>query len=552
MPLLLKNVPLLSVCFIGAVTLGHSERISYDSEGGLTATATGPKVAWPASVLNDKFKKLQYLDTGSFGESWLAEVLPGTAYAQRKVVVKLFYVEHNSQYMHLTKKLVEEVREECEVEDDQECWKKAAKLQKGMDKAVEECDIAMKLQKAAPLMSTNGKYAQRLMGCYGHNYREKRRDIPIYVVLENCGVQGLDGYIKDHRSTFTASQLASIIRQILEGLEFLGKMKPWPVIHHDLKPDNVVVKKLPGGAVSIHLIDFGGMMYADPDDWDDSSTSTTNYAPKEWEDDEHAFLEPAASFDVYSVGNILAEMATGNTFNQMFSDVHEDPDFEAIDEEIASETSRTDFVELLRENADNKYKGVDAIDNDREAGGARDFTVAGWAHTVYTDPGKRPTPGALLALPWLQKADSPDDPDWTMISTSVLVDELPVYWPGDLVKVWSVTKDGWFSDGKVHKVFDDGRVEVRYNFREDDNYSYKTLDADEFDENLKKIQSTFSVGERVWVWSNRKQEWFTDGIVEKVSERANGHVKVKYRNGQKLTTRRKVDATKYFKRVADM
>jgi len=557
---LVNNVHLFGVCFVVAVMLGHSERIA--------TTIAGPKVAWPASVLNDKFKQLKHLGTGSFGESWLVEGLPGTPYAQKKVVVKLFYAKHNDQYVHLTKKVVEEMREECEVEHDQKssssssssssvssssssCKKEAAKLQKGIDKAVEECDIAMKLQKAAPLMS-NGIYAQRLMGCFGHNYREKRRDIPIYVVLENCGVQNLNGYIKDHRSTLTASQMASITRQILEGLEFLGNMKPWPVIHHDLKPDNIVVKEFSGGAVSVHLIDFGGMMYADPDDMKVSSTSTVDYAPKEWVDDDDAFREPATSFDIYSVGNILAKMATGNKFNNVFLDENEDTDFEAIDEEVASETSRTEFVKLLHEQADEEFKGVDAIDKDREEGGARDFTVAGWAHTVHTEPGERPTPAALLALPWLQNADSPNDPDWTMISMTVLADELPVYWPGDLVKVKSVSKDKWFTDGKVHKVFDDGQVEVRYNFRGDDVYSYKTLDADEVDKELEKIQSTFSVDDRVWVWSDRKQQWYTDGIVKSVSEKANGHVKVKYNNGQKSIQRRKADATKYFKKVADM
>lgn len=66
----------------------------------------------------------------------------------------------------------------------------------------------------------------------------------------------------DRGQRFTVPQTASIFRQLLEVLRYLGELNP-PLLHRDVKPANVIVdiarKRGSDADVTVSLVDFGGV-----------------------------------------------------------------------------------------------------------------------------------------------------------------------------------------------------------------------------------------------------------------------------------------------------
>ena len=57
------------------------------------------------------------------------------------------------------------------------------------------------------------------------------------------------------------AEVKAIAIQLLDILEYLGSLRP-PVIHRDLKPDNIIIDKEDGNRIA--LVDFGGVQAAAP------------------------------------------------------------------------------------------------------------------------------------------------------------------------------------------------------------------------------------------------------------------------------------------------
>jgi serine/threonine protein kinase len=368
-----------------------------EEDAATNATSAGrPLVSFPRG-----WKKLispVHLGAGSFGESWLVTGGAGSAFEGRQVVAKFLYIEvSRGKYRHVTKEDVS----------------RSPVLRKEVHQAAVECNFAKELQKAALRMnSTMARNAQRLMACYSHNFLKKTgRHVPIYLILENCGADDLEKYIEKNRD-MSKEVMGSIVKQILEGLEYLSAIS---VIHHDLKPANIVVKEIRGSSIpTVHLIDFGAMMHAHIRLARSRTVATTVFAPPEWFRG-YAFKVPASSFDMYAVGNILAEMAFGSTFSSLYYDRHlDEPDWTKLDS-ISGITSRSEFC--------GRFHGPGLTTMSRHLP-AYNFIRDFWVRMIKRDPAERPAPAEVLAAEWIAESASPNDPGWVMYSPPAATPEV--------------------------------------------------------------------------------------------------------------------------------
>ena len=126
----------------------------------------------------------------------------------------------------------------------------------------------------------------------------------IYLVMEYLDGENLNTLAE--RGPMVPGAIAAIGSQIADALE---AMHGAGVIHGDVKPDNVVVLYEQGiaGWPRIKVIDFGVSKFLDKPEVDDGSIAgTPSYMPPEqWRG------EPGPKSDVYALGCLLYEIATG-------------------------------------------------------------------------------------------------------------------------------------------------------------------------------------------------------------------------------------------------
>lgn len=345
--------------------------------------------------------KESHLSSGSFGEAWEATPLKGPlAGAGVKVVVKVLYFKERQgsavKYFYLT-------REECG-KPGNEIYKEAAQ------EARRECDFARRLQRQAHGLSERGDaratFASRLMNCHDHNIEKATPPkTPLFLVLENCGRTNLHDYIGESRGdkeALSSANIATITRQLAEGLAFLAALEP-PVIHHDFKPLNVVVKAA-GGQLYVKLIDFGAMMKAAKKPRKRWSSATGVYAPPEYHQG-WDYKAPAYSFDMFSLGETLAQCAMGAPFGLVWHGFKADyawkdyfrKDLETFHQRMAVQDQGEFGLEQLMKDPN-----------------AADFTMKHWVRMVYKKPSDRPSPEEVLGHAWLKEAVAPLDPEWRM------------------------------------------------------------------------------------------------------------------------------------------
>jgi len=250
---------------------------------------------------------------GAFGEAWSAYDLE----TQRPVILKMFYnTDESGQRYHLS-------------------WGHAAshpELAKQLNASAAECTVARKLQLYAMSDPTG---ASRFMQCYedhvtcpecvagqssgmsttGHTVL---RSQALYLVLEECEGDGGLPLSDWMNSTVSApdyaARVVTIFKEMMEGLAYLTRPQhavKW--VHHDLKPDNVVVK-VKDGVEYAKIIDFGCTVEAKPEyALELRLPATWKYAPPEWVTRAHLEFDVDSpwSWDTYAAASILSEMLTG-------------------------------------------------------------------------------------------------------------------------------------------------------------------------------------------------------------------------------------------------
>merc|ERR1712151_684897 len=81
------------------------------------------------------------------------------------------------------------------------------------------------------------------MACYQHNIPNSEAvssSEPLYMVLQNCGRDDLSTFMGRHvaEGMWSAELVRRIYEQLLQGLDYLSPK----YVHHDLKPENIIIK----------------------------------------------------------------------------------------------------------------------------------------------------------------------------------------------------------------------------------------------------------------------------------------------------------------------
>lgn len=130
---------------------------------------------------------------------------------------------------------------------------------------------------------------------------EFQNDQTVCIIREYIAGMALDQYICEHRPT--VSRVIDLCVQLCDILTCLHSQKP-PVIHRDVKPQNVIVRD--DGTVA--LIDFEISRIYDAQAGADTQLIGTRYfAPPE----QFGFSQTDARTDIYSLGVLLCWMLTG-------------------------------------------------------------------------------------------------------------------------------------------------------------------------------------------------------------------------------------------------
>ena len=123
------------------------------------------------------------------------------------------------------------------------------------------------------------------------------------ILREYIPGQTLEQYCADR--TPDENEVRRISLQLCEQLQYLHSLTP-PVIHRDIKPQNVIIKD--DGSVS--LIDFGiSRPYDENGGTETIAFGTKGFAPPE----QYGFAQPDAKSDIYSLGALMQWLLHGTT-----------------------------------------------------------------------------------------------------------------------------------------------------------------------------------------------------------------------------------------------
>lgn len=132
---------------------------------------------------------------------------------------------------------------------------------------------------------------------------EFQNDEMVCVVREYIDGRPLDQYISE--SSVSRKDIIDICVQLCDILIYLHGQKE-PIIHRDIKPQNIIVKQ--SGQISLIDFDISRVYHADA--WADTKFfGTREFAPPE----QYGFSQTDRRTDIYSAGILLGWMLTGET-----------------------------------------------------------------------------------------------------------------------------------------------------------------------------------------------------------------------------------------------
>lgn len=428
------------------VTTFQSERVeifedtTFDSNltrqlhhGEKVAMAGTPLLPFPDTLCNlvsCKISPPEHLGAGTFGESWL--VVPKDANAtlqNRREVMKLLYikkqryVDKEVYFPHQRRsRKVPQLVEEPQYLKYSECKRGSENAMK-IEEAKEECNIASLLHNGTKKPESR-KGAGRVMGCYGNNIG-KSPDMPMYLMLEDCGDKDLDKFMgaRVEARSFNLSLIGSLFKQLLEALAYFASFQPaW--IHHDLKPANIVIKEHKGNGSlppyhTLHVIDFGATTQGHGKDACVITPSTPVFAPPEWYGyggscvrgtQNFDSVYPAA-FDLFSAGAIYLQMLTGRYLDQLIPAVMKGQflNHDIVQKWISPQPDLEDpwpFRMLKPYILDFNPPLVKEMQSSNDANTFLKRVMM----MLSKSPRDRPSAAELLAHPFMRGMISPDDP----------------------------------------------------------------------------------------------------------------------------------------------
>ena len=117
-------------------------------------------------------------------------------------------------------------------------------------------------------------------------------------------------------------EVKEIALRLLDILEYLGSLRP-PVVHRDLKPDNIVVDAAGGEAPAVYLVDFGGVQAAAGTTNNSTIVGTFGYmAPEQFSG------AAGRNTDLYGLGATMLYLLSGGIHPNQFPQSRLKIDFE--------------------------------------------------------------------------------------------------------------------------------------------------------------------------------------------------------------------------------
>lgn len=131
-----------------------------------------------------------------------------------------------------------------------------------------------------------------------HIYDSGEHDGELYIVMEYIQGTSLASHLKNG-PTLTLERTVRWTREICEGLHAAHSRK---VLHHDIKPDNIMITH----EGEVKIVDFGLASFADVTQSHTGVGTALYKAPERWNG-----TPGSVRSDLYSVGCVLHEMLTG-------------------------------------------------------------------------------------------------------------------------------------------------------------------------------------------------------------------------------------------------
>merc|ERR1739848_52220 len=223
------------------------------------------------------FSDPQHLGRGASGDAWEAY---DTQLGMR-VVVKIFYSQWRWKFL---------------------TWNMANEKEKaGLQTRIDECLVVQRILKQSSL---HPQGAGRICNCFEEHVSANRDTDNInFLVFESCGstLTAVGRDLGKLDKTKHIARVRELTQQLLEATAFLNMLEP-PLIHHDLKPDNVVAVMNSNSDFNLKVIDFGidTLVWGLPENqYANYTRGTRRFMPPEFVWDKVAFKMPAYSFDVY-------------------------------------------------------------------------------------------------------------------------------------------------------------------------------------------------------------------------------------------------------------
>ncbi|CAK0796510.1 unnamed protein product [Prorocentrum cordatum] len=142
---------------------------------------------------------------------------------------------------------------------------------------MKECSLVVQIVK---FKSSDPTGASRICECYEEHVSDaKSINKPVFLIMEMCGTSLTGKFINYHkqRRSTNVPGAREMAKQMLEGFDFMNSFKT-PLIHHDLKPDNVVITD--DGVIKV--INWVPMVLASPSNRYARIAATPLYTPPEY------------------------------------------------------------------------------------------------------------------------------------------------------------------------------------------------------------------------------------------------------------------------------
>ena len=259
----------------------------------------------PSSIWNGAFKNVNFIKQGGFGEVYRGiDIIDNCMYAIKKITIRM-EAENTIPYARLLHKIREvrclSILDHPNIIRYYHSWVE-------MDNSTTNTTQITKINNTTDDDSIGNSQSETLsksQSCdsflsYSYSGREPKASntqLSLYIKMEY--MQYTLSYLLK-KKMLSVSQRLNIIFSILSALYYMHHLDD-PIIHRDIKPDNILISIENNFISKVKLVDFGLFVYKNkPDSFQISLEGTSTYMPP----DPYPIN---TSYDIYSFGIVIYE-----------------------------------------------------------------------------------------------------------------------------------------------------------------------------------------------------------------------------------------------------